>query len=154
MEGIAESFANSSSYVTEKIHFLIMFGQSILLRHALAILDTVEKNLSGTAEKSLFVKRINILKTIFTITKLLRLIRNRFSYVEHRCLEAEDRLTQMAVHFIEAVEDPMELHYLLSEKNSEGESVHDMISFQDNHVIFMLPAVQNHIHDLWGTVDC
>ena len=141
VEGLVTSLASSSSYVAEKIHFLIQFGKSILLRHALVILDTVERNLSGTAENSLFVTRINVLKTIFTITKLLRLIRDRFAYVEHRCIENEERLTQMAVHFIEAVEDPMELRYLLSEKNSVGESVLDLISFQDNHEIFMLPAM-------------
>ena len=113
------------------------------------VLEFAESLQQGTLPANVFETGLNTLKSIFMITAVLYKIRMRHPYLSSRCIAMDEAFTQFAVRWINELDSPCELKYLLSEKNLDGESVLDLITFQEKIDIFMMEPVQNFITTLW-----
>ena len=86
----------------------------------------------------MFETGVNTLKNIFSFTHLLGMLKYRHPYLASRCDSSDELLTQMGVRLIAKIQNPTELKYLLSEKNQDGETVLDLITFQEKIDVFMM----------------
>ena len=80
---------------------------------------------------------------MFNIIKLLRFLRSRHPYQSLRCDALEEELTRIAVAFTNQVRDSAELRFLLSEKNADGESALELITYQGKLQMLLLQPVQS-----------
>ena len=150
VEAVIHSLRSSSSYISEKLFLLTKLSSKIRFHQAELILEFLERVLSPDQHHhNVFETSVNTLKSIFTFTKLLAAVRKSHPFLSTRCSANEAELTQMAVRLIETIQNPSELKFLMMDKNLDGESVLDLVTFQEKTEVFMLESVQSFITTLW-----
>ena len=149
MEQLVQSFHSSASYVEEKIVFMLRFTDRIVFRQAEALIELLDKRVQARGTQNLLITRLNPLKIIFLLIKLLQRISTRFSYLQLKCAKLEKRLSKMGCSYIEKVHSRSELRRLLDERTLEGERTLELVVQQENMAVMGIHGVQEIILDMW-----
>ena len=65
----------------------------MVLRQAETLLEVLSQRLKAKGAQNILLPRLNPLKTIFLLTKMLHVVTSRFSFLSERSEKLKDRLT-------------------------------------------------------------
>jgi hypothetical protein len=140
---------HASGMLNEKCYLTREFLENFQLKHAVALLTTIDKRISSCNKFNLFIGAFNVALSACLIIELLELMSAAFDQLQVRCQSIRKKVEDLGHKFLDEVSGEQEMRFLLLEKDLLGRDALELIATHDISIFLRSAHADEVVKEIW-----